>query len=137
MVSINIQKKDLFLISAITVFLIGSGIVIATNSGSTILNGHTYDEVGIPACGNGQVLKWSGGSWACGNDNIGGVGTLSCKSNNQAGERAYCDVGYRATGCSAGLNKGSWKIYYDGSRYYCDTNQPDSDWTEVICCKIV
>jgi hypothetical protein len=44
MVTINIQKKDLFLISAIAVFLIGAGIVIATGS-SPVINGHDASEV--------------------------------------------------------------------------------------------
>ena len=46
MVTINIQKKDLWLFSAIMVFLVGVGFVVAYNSGgpaSTI--GHSADEL--------------------------------------------------------------------------------------------
>ena len=66
MVTINIQKKDLYLIAAVAIFLVGSGIVIAYGGTSPSVMGHSYGEVGIPTCTNGQVLTWSGSAWACG-----------------------------------------------------------------------
>jgi hypothetical protein len=72
MVKINIKKKDLYLISAILVFIFGAGMVIALNPQD--LNGHSFSEVGIPSCTDGQVLKWSGAAWTCGTDNSGGTG---------------------------------------------------------------
>ena len=34
MITINIQKKEMYLLSAIMVFLVGIGIIIAYNSGA-------------------------------------------------------------------------------------------------------
>ena len=45
MVTINIQKKDLFLISAIAVFLIGAGIVIAYGGNNPSVMGHSFSEI--------------------------------------------------------------------------------------------
>jgi len=58
MVTINIQKKDLYLVAAIFVFIVGVGFVIATNSGSSSINGHTADEVYMPGalCG---MTSWT------------------------------------------------------------------------------
>lgn len=39
MVKIEIQKKDLWLLSAIVVFVVGVGFIIATNSGNPSLMG--------------------------------------------------------------------------------------------------
>jgi hypothetical protein len=70
MVTINIQKKDLFLIVAVVVFIAASFYVIAYNSGaSPSVMGHSLEEIGIPStCSNGQVLKWvsSSNRWVCG-----------------------------------------------------------------------
>ena len=79
-VRFNVQKKDLYLIGAIFVFLIGAGIVIATGSTPDI-NGHSYSE--IQKCPAGQILKSdASGNWGCGTDNTGGSGTT--------GSCAYC-----------------------------------------------
>ncbi len=47
MVTINIKNRDLYLISAIFIFLIGSGIVVAYNSNpaNPAVMGHTVDEI--------------------------------------------------------------------------------------------
>jgi len=45
MIQIKIQKKDVFLFSAIMVFLIGAGFVIAWNSNAPEIHGHTADEI--------------------------------------------------------------------------------------------
>ena len=49
MVNINIQKKDLWLLSAIMVFLVGVGVVISYNpsgtGGTPSIMGHSADEI--------------------------------------------------------------------------------------------
>ena len=45
MVNINIQKKDLWLLSAIMVFLVGVAVVIAYGSGTPTVHGHDAGEV--------------------------------------------------------------------------------------------
>lgn len=75
MVMINIQKKDLFLMLAIVVFMTGVGIVISYNpsgtGGTPSVMGHSIDEISLPACTDGQILKKSGSSWICSNINVG------------------------------------------------------------------
>ncbi len=46
-ININIQKKDLWLLSAIVVFLVGVGYIIATNSETPKwqIHGHSADEI--------------------------------------------------------------------------------------------
>jgi hypothetical protein len=50
-ININIQKKDLFLIAAIVVFMVGSGIIIGYNSppvgGKPNIMGHSADELDL------------------------------------------------------------------------------------------
>ena len=69
-INLKIQKKDLWLLSAIMIFLIGVGYVVAIGENYQI-HGHDSDEINLPVCGNGQILKYSGGIWSCQNDNLG------------------------------------------------------------------
>ncbi len=64
MVTINISKKDLYLISAIFVFLIGVGFVIATNSGNSNINGHSNDEIEMPGVLCGLVNYNDNNGWS-------------------------------------------------------------------------
>ncbi len=66
-INLNIQKKDLWLLSAIIVFLVAVGYVIATGSTPTV-NGHSFGEIQMPSCTDGQILKDISGSWQCAND---------------------------------------------------------------------
>ena len=64
---VDIKKKDLWLISAIFVFLVGVGVVIAWDSGNPVVMGHTANELAPPAgCTSGHSLIWDGASWDCG-----------------------------------------------------------------------
>jgi len=45
MVSVQIQKKDLWFLSAIMIFLIGAGYVIAWGSENPVLHGHDASEI--------------------------------------------------------------------------------------------
>ena len=45
MVNINIQKKDLWLLSAIMIFLVGVAVVVAYGSGESTVHGHDAGEV--------------------------------------------------------------------------------------------
>ena len=84
MVTVNIQRKDLYLIGAVFIFLIGAGIVIATGGTPQQLNGHSLDEVGLPvSCSDGQVMKWvnADSKWECRDDNAGSPsGGIMCVS---------------------------------------------------------
>jgi len=66
MVTINIHKKDLWLLSAIFVFIVGSGIVIAYGGNSPSVVGHSFGEIELADCANGQYMQQSpGGLWSC------------------------------------------------------------------------
>ena len=58
-ININIQKKDLWLISAIAVFLVGSGIIIAFDSdlsaGTPSIMGHSSGEILVDVPDYGQM----------------------------------------------------------------------------------
>jgi hypothetical protein len=77
MVTINIQKKDLYLFGAILVFLIGTGAVIAIGSNNYQVQGHDFSE--LQKCSiEGQILKMSGGNWVCASDQGGGMSGYMC-----------------------------------------------------------
>jgi len=53
-ININIEKKDLWLISAVFVFLVGAGVVVAYNSGATPnVMGHSAEELEVDIPGQG------------------------------------------------------------------------------------
>ncbi len=71
MVTINIQKKDLWLIAAVVVLLVGAGVVVAYNDAWTTASpnvasthGHSPDEleVVVPVGQPGGTLK-TGQMW--------------------------------------------------------------------------
>jgi len=68
MVNINlqIQKKDLWLLSAIMIFLIGVGYVVAIGSGNYQVQGHDFSE--LQKCSEGKILKIASGVWGCSDD---------------------------------------------------------------------
>ena len=85
MVTINIEKKHLFLISAIVVFVVGVGLVIGgggTDSGSF---GHYLTDLDFPSCSNGQVLKYLSGTLTCGNDKSITLGDIQNTDTGQEG----------------------------------------------------
>jgi len=59
-VNIKVEKKHLYLLSAILIFLVGVGVVIALNSGNYQVHGHTADEIQGGGGGGGGV---SLGAW--------------------------------------------------------------------------
>ena len=77
-ISLTFQKTDLFLISAVFIFLVAVGFVIATNSGNPAVMGHSLNEIALPSCSTGQVLKQTSTGWACGDDSVGSASSLSC-----------------------------------------------------------
>ncbi len=68
-ININIKKKDLWLLSAIMVFLIGVGYVVAIGSNNYQVQGHDFSE--LQKCAANQVLKAdASGNWQCGSSQI-------------------------------------------------------------------
>lgn len=84
--NINFEKKDLYWISFIFIFIIGVSLIIAFNPDyplnpiSPSLQGHTNDELGLPNCAEGQVLKKVSGAWACSNDQIESGTGVQCRA---------------------------------------------------------
>jgi len=48
--------------------LIVAGVSVYAAQQSAAGGTHSYAELGLPSCSDGQVLKWSSGAWACGTD---------------------------------------------------------------------
>lgn len=74
-IRIVVEEKYLWILLAVLVFIIGTSFVVAIGE-HYLVHGHDQDEINLPACANGQILKRVGTVWSCQND-IGG-GTLSC-----------------------------------------------------------
>jgi len=73
MVNINLkfQKKDLWLLSAIVVFLVGVGFVVAYGGNDPAVMGHSYQE--LQKCGANLILKTNpSGQWECVAESGGG-----------------------------------------------------------------
>ena len=108
-IQINIQNKQMYLISAIVVFMLGVGFVIGQNplgtGGDPTVMGHSLDEVSAPAgClsfGGKLVYDNSDGNWSCDTSSIsygfdcitvtdasiitGGESDISCASGTLTG----------------------------------------------------
>jgi hypothetical protein len=86
-INLKIQKKDLFLLSAIMVFLVAVGFVVAYNPTNTpaanpAVMGHSINE--LEPCGESQTLQVISGKWACAG-NVGCLETynsLHCSSHS-------------------------------------------------------
>ena len=60
--NLKLEKKHLYLLSAILIFLVGVGVVIALNSGNYQVHGHTADEIqGGGGGGGGQMIAGARG----------------------------------------------------------------------------
>jgi hypothetical protein len=94
--NINIRSKDLYLVGAIFIFLIGTGVVIAIGSNNYQVQGHDFSE--LQKCTAGKVLKSdSSGNWVCGDDTGGGgtlsVGTFAVPGTGNEGGPQYKYIG--------------------------------------------
>jgi hypothetical protein len=93
-ININIQKKDLFIITAIAVFLVGCGVVIAYNSNPqgnhASVMGHSVDEIdwSQPISSNIGVKASpscpAGSNWNC------GVHTLDVWADSSSRANSFC-----------------------------------------------
>lgn len=92
---INIEKKHLFLIIAVTVFLTGAIIAVATAPDP----GHDISQIGMPACTNGQTIVKSDSGWVCGSSSTTpSLPTLECASYHIQGNSIYAYGGSRIGG---------------------------------------
>ena len=115
MVNINIQKKDLWLLSAIMVFLVGVAFVIAYGSGDSTVHGHDAGEV------EGAGFNWGD---KCSFQTQTGAGTLSCAADEYLVETFVDDYG---DGADFSVNYG-----YGGSLVSVDHAASSSG---ILCCK--
>lgn len=82
---LNFEKKDLYWISSIFVFIIGVSLIFAYNPNyplnpiAPIVHGHTSDEIGLPNCADGQFLKKTATGWGCGDDLTGSGTGITCR----------------------------------------------------------
>jgi len=114
-INIKIEKRDLWIIAAVTVFLFGIVYVIAIGENYAV-HGHDHTEINLPACADGQVLKYSGGTWSCNADDTGTPRDCVWEdadrldSNRKSG---YYIAGLRLTGCGRSDTAGCvYSIYW-------------------------
>jgi len=66
MVMINIEKRHLYLLFAVLIFLLGVGFVFSMTAGVAPNPGHTLNDISAPPeCSAGQILSWTGSDWNC------------------------------------------------------------------------
>lgn len=84
-INIALSNKTFYLLVGITILMAAIGIVYAYGGNQPAVMGHSFSEIEMPNCEEGQVLKISNGEWSCGIDLQGSGGgiTLPSCSNNQ------------------------------------------------------
>ncbi|MEM0465741.1 MAG: hypothetical protein QXW97_03520 [Candidatus Pacearchaeota archaeon] len=102
---IEIDKKNLYKIIVILIFLIGVNFVVAVGSGNYQINGHDLNE--LQKCNEGQILKMKNGNWECSNDLI--RGPASCKFCKSCGG----EFPYRRGGIILDRDWSGWTLYGD------------------------
>tara|TARA_Y100000310_G_scaffold328746_1_gene397376 strand:+ start:1670 stop:2512 length:843 start_codon:yes stop_codon:yes gene_type:complete len=73
-IEVNIRKKYFFSLLSVLIILGIVAVGVAYGGNTPSVMGHSFGEIELPSCGNQQVLKFSSGVWACGDDNSGGAG---------------------------------------------------------------
>lgn len=133
-INVNVNKKSLITFFIIVFVLAIIGIAVAIGSGNPTVNGHDYSEINIPTtCINGQVLKWNGAAWACGNDNSGSL-TFNVRDCTLCADS--CGNGY--TQYEGDWGGGSIRAHNVRDTGCQNTRLGDVDLTSrkiVLCCK--
>lgn len=116
-INIKIEKKELWLIAAIIVFLVGVGYVIAydpSGSGNPAIMGHSLNE--LEKCPANKVLKMdaTGTNWQCLDDDSGGS---SASGTVIGGGATWRDYPSGATACESSLLWGEG--YCSGRSFQC------------------
>lgn len=137
MINIQIQKKDLWLLAAIMIFLVGVGYVIAYNSGSSpSVMGHSAEELeGVQrritgTCGAGSSIRV-----------INTNGTVTCETDDGAGTDTRCDTSGTCAQVCIGTNcRSSWPVDTDTRcdvsgrcSQICIGTTCKSSWAAAIC----
>ena len=140
--NLKIEKKDLWIFSAVMIFLIGIGYIIAYNpsgSGDPSVMGHSYNE--LQTCPEGKILKISGGAWTCMDDNSGSTPALSCTAVNSGSVSSpgtvSCPSGTFVTGGGGRASGGGNYLYASqpyGNGWYAAGGSTIRVY--AICCKI-
>lgn len=69
LISISLGRRHVIFAATFIAILSAIGYAIAIGSGDFNIHGHDTGE--LSTCPDGQILKMSGGAWACADDNIG------------------------------------------------------------------
>ena len=154
MITINIQKKEMYLLSAIIVFLVGVGIIIAYNSGADpSIMGHDIDEIdwsknisqlnALDFCLSGNCkTEWpseGGNLWTPSGDNIYynngmvGIGTTPNYKLDVEGDIHITGTNkfYAPEICLSGDCKTNWPTSGGGIFSYYKTPLSSTDWVRL------
>jgi hypothetical protein len=78
MVDIHIAKKDLWLVSAIFVFIVGVSLVVSYGGSSPVIHGHNAGELEVSSGGAGELITSSHIE-----SSAGGISTFTCPDNRK------------------------------------------------------
>jgi hypothetical protein len=101
MVDIHIEKKDLWLVSAIFVFILGVGLVVSFNDGNPQVHGHHANDIEGVSGGTSGNLECLSVKRTCDSDSSDSEGSCTLISSSfGAGYAAiaHCPSGYWLTG---------------------------------------
>ncbi|MBN2331449.1 MAG: hypothetical protein JXC85_06545 [Candidatus Aenigmarchaeota archaeon] len=132
---IEIEDRYLWLFLAVLIFLIGASYVMAIGE-NYLVHGHDQDEINLPACSSGQVLKRVGSVWSCQNDN---KGTLDCvvSTSTSSGSTASvsCASSRVVTGGGCDCNTLVHITRRSGNGWYCACSTGAGGVTAyAVCC---
>jgi len=124
----QINYRLLYSLITLGILSLFSVSVYATQQTTSGGGTHSYAEIGLPSCKDGQVLKWNNSAWGCGNDTV-----LTKKEVQEYSEEVDTNswptltyMVYNNTGghCGGGLTLSGKCTYYDSSnkQTYVETN---------------
>ncbi len=142
MIKVNFQKKDLWLLAAVMVFVIGVGYVIAWGSGDYLMHGHDKNEIGnLKIISNLECVSGGGINHLIYNSSLNKVYNLADVFNETSGPGypiISCKPGWTMTGCAATtsmLDKGNNE--YMAGTGECRGSAGGTDSVYIRCCRLI
>jgi len=131
---LEVKKKDLIWVGLIIV-IVGIGLVVAYGGSQPTVVGHSLGEITMPSCSEGQVLKMSGGVWACGDgSSSGGINGCYVATRTGPGD-IWCNEGYHLVGANSPEDAYEFSFSISNSRSGTFAGVTNNRVVQVKCCK--
>jgi hypothetical protein len=125
----NHSNRLLYTFITLGILILVAGGIYAATSYAASGAGHNLNELAQP-CSNGQILKVSGGVWACGTDVSSSVtrgSTAIYMRSNGCNTPTNADLTNMLTAASTCTTRScATSRYYDCSGAYCVSSSPQS-----------